>query len=1180
MGSKGATTTSTMTPPKEVADMYKYLTEQGKTLQQQPYQSYTGQMVAELNPMQQQGLQQVSQYSQTAQPYYQGAAAGTLGALGGLTPEGFQQGVGGYMSPYLQNAMGSTAALLANQQAQQRQELLGKTIQQGAFGGDRGKIAQAALAGQQNLAAGEILGKMAQQGYSDAAANYLKSIGAQGGLAAQLGTLGTEAQKAGLQGAQAVAQAGSTPYQVEQAKLAAQYGQFAQQQAYPFQTLGYLANIASGLGAGQGGTSATTQPGPNILGQAFGTALSLATLPYSDRRLKDDVEEVGKTFDGQPIYSFKYKGDDTTHIGLMAQDVEKKHPEAVGERGGYKTVDYAKATEDAADRGKFYLGGASMGGLVPAGQDRQAYALKGAVSLLPYEDDPLSQLMSEYIKVPMRKYIPELAIRGESGIPGAPKPYEDKEFQYIKGLEGLSDKSKINLASNLQSIYSNIFGNSYAQGGLVPRTAHQEGLAATENTVPSNVDQRNVSNKPTSFIEKTFNQGNPYSDEVRAGLLAAGLGMLASRSPFLGTAVGEGAIGGLNTYYNALKNRMEAAKATSEINLQSAQAEQQRAEAKSKGIEAFEKIKQLFKIEVSDQGEIKVYGIGDQPVPLSTYIDSLREVARYFGVPIDQLMREHIRSQSGQASGGRIGKALGGLSGGLDNTLDRTALGAADLSTPLQTVDMKSGPQENSLRDLALSSLKPMASMSAEAKPMEMETKPFQVAQVAPKTTTDIPSTSSQAAEDLHPTLKRIIGLNDTAKRLYKEADDIDGPNGLVNTYLNMSIQQKTSLRGKAEEKRRQALQYETQANELMKVEQTGPGNYKFRWEYGVEPQENPPPKPITAETSRGEIDSDTGRVKTVPVDVGYPVTGGLPTVKLGKHQVLSGDDPILAKATERSENLLKDFYEKGGGTQEGIVNAVKFASALKAVEAGALSGNATALAAVAKDLGFDSLAKEIALGKNIAEVEIALKSNIFQGLATLSQNFPRPTQSEFGVITEKASASVNQQAKAANSLAATSLAAMLWQNSLMRDWQVAQANGVRNFESYFNNWKQLNDRSLFEDAAKRLLGNFKGEPLPSDDKLVEGAVYVVPNIEKGKPLDPITERAYKMGLTGGDVYTVQGVKHYKEPLKDETGKIVKDENGKEKFVDKVKVGKVVKLAPDEVYSTMLQQPGFAYGVR
>jgi hypothetical protein len=144
-------------------------------------------------------------------------------------------------------------------------------------------------------------------------------------------------------------------------------------------------------------------------------------LPWSDKRLKEDIEEVGKTFDGQPIYSFKYKGDDKTQIGLMAQDVEKKHPEAVGLAGGYKTVDYAKATEEAAERGKFYLGGASMGGLVPSGQERQPYATKGAVGATPYLDDPLYALLSEYLKVPMASVVPQITLeQGRSGIPDAP----------------------------------------------------------------------------------------------------------------------------------------------------------------------------------------------------------------------------------------------------------------------------------------------------------------------------------------------------------------------------------------------------------------------------------------------------------------------------------------------------------------------------------------------------------------------------------------------------------------------------------------------------------------------------------------------------------------------------------------------------------------------------------------
>jgi hypothetical protein len=41
----------------------------------------------------------------------------------------------------------------------------------------------------------------------------------------------------------------------------------------------------------------------------------------------------------------------------MAQEVAKKHPDAVGKRNGYMTVDYHEATEDAAHRGHFYGGG-------------------------------------------------------------------------------------------------------------------------------------------------------------------------------------------------------------------------------------------------------------------------------------------------------------------------------------------------------------------------------------------------------------------------------------------------------------------------------------------------------------------------------------------------------------------------------------------------------------------------------------------------------------------------------------------------------------------------------------------------------------------------------------------------------------------------------------------------------
>ena len=93
----------------------------------------------------------------------------------------------------------------------------------------------------------------------------------------------------------------------------------------------YSSGLFGGLGALGGGLMAGA-------GAAGGLG---ALFSFSDRRLKTDVEKVGKTNAGLPIYTYKYKGDDKTQMGVMAQDVEKKTPKAVKEVGGFKTVNYA-----------------------------------------------------------------------------------------------------------------------------------------------------------------------------------------------------------------------------------------------------------------------------------------------------------------------------------------------------------------------------------------------------------------------------------------------------------------------------------------------------------------------------------------------------------------------------------------------------------------------------------------------------------------------------------------------------------------------------------------------------------------------------------------------------------------------------------------------------------------------
>lgn len=63
----------------------------------------------------------------------------------------------------------------------------------------------------------------------------------------------------------------------------------------------------------------------------------------SDIRIKDKIKRVGTLDNGLPVYIFTYKGGNVMQLGLMAQDVEQLHPEAVLEAGGIKHVDYERA---------------------------------------------------------------------------------------------------------------------------------------------------------------------------------------------------------------------------------------------------------------------------------------------------------------------------------------------------------------------------------------------------------------------------------------------------------------------------------------------------------------------------------------------------------------------------------------------------------------------------------------------------------------------------------------------------------------------------------------------------------------------------------------------------------------------------------------------------------------------
>ena len=258
-----------------------------------------------------QGMQGGQAMQGLAQQKY-GQEAGVAQGLAGLGQNMYQQGIGTGQALLGAGQQGYGQQMGAAQQMQN----LGKDVY-----GQNLQTGQAVQGlGQQQFGQGtgiaQILSGLAQQGY-----------GMGAGTSQALGNLGAGAQQAGLAGAQAQMGAGATEQQTQQAGLQAMYNQFMQERGYPFQIAQFLSNIATGTGALSGNTTTTTMA--------------------SDRRLKENVQKVGETHDGQPIYRYNFKGDPRTQIGLMAQEVEKDHPEAVDDSRGYKRVDYKKATEDA-----------------------------------------------------------------------------------------------------------------------------------------------------------------------------------------------------------------------------------------------------------------------------------------------------------------------------------------------------------------------------------------------------------------------------------------------------------------------------------------------------------------------------------------------------------------------------------------------------------------------------------------------------------------------------------------------------------------------------------------------------------------------------------------------------------------------------------------------------------------
>jgi hypothetical protein len=279
-GSAPATSTTTQTSelPEWARGYAKDTLAKGAALtdvNQNPYQTYSGDRIAGFSPMQQQAMQG-AQNMTTAPQTGEATAAATMAGLGGLgvagqaNPYGFQNQVGGYMNPYMNQ-------ILAPQLAEANRNYdIGATKQQsaatqaGAFGGSREAIMAAENERNRNTGLNQIYGQglntaytNAQNQYNQNLQNQLAGYGMANQAAGQLGNLGQNQYTQNMGINQLQAQYGGQQQALQQQGLTNAYQDFTNQQNYPYKQLGFMSDLIRGLPLGQQSTAAVYQAPPS-----------------------------------------------------------------------------------------------------------------------------------------------------------------------------------------------------------------------------------------------------------------------------------------------------------------------------------------------------------------------------------------------------------------------------------------------------------------------------------------------------------------------------------------------------------------------------------------------------------------------------------------------------------------------------------------------------------------------------------------------------------------------------------------------------------------------------------------------------------------------------------------------------------------------------------------------------
>jgi len=255
----------------------------------QPYKAYggtydesgkqtsydAGKSVSGFQPLQQQAQRGVAGLQVPWQ--VAGGAIGSMDVANQANVGGFQNQVGGYMSPYMQNVTDIQKREAGRQSAMQGQQQQAQATSAGALGGSRDAIMRAERERNLGMQMNDIQAQGSQAAYQSAQQQYNQNLQNQlagYGQAASLANQGLQAQQ-GIYSLQN--QMGQQQQSLEQQKINQAMQDYANAQQYPMMQLGSMSNMLRGLPM-QATSTQQYQAQANPITQGIGLAGAGASL--------------------------------------------------------------------------------------------------------------------------------------------------------------------------------------------------------------------------------------------------------------------------------------------------------------------------------------------------------------------------------------------------------------------------------------------------------------------------------------------------------------------------------------------------------------------------------------------------------------------------------------------------------------------------------------------------------------------------------------------------------------------------------------------------------------------------------------------------------------------------------------------------------------------------------------